>query len=419
MEKVELLAPAGNMTKLKTAFLFGADACYLGGSQFGLRAKADNFTLEEMKEAVEIANRLNKKIYVTVNILPRDDDMSQMLNYVRKLHGVGVHAVIISDIGFFNLVREEIPELDIHVSTQANNLNSQTIKFWAKNGATRVNLARELSLSEIGKINSTLLKDGIDCELEAFAHGSMCMAYSGRCLISDFLADRPSNRGDCAQPCRWKYSLVEEKRPGEYMPVEETEHGTFIFNSKDLCMVEHIDKMIESGISSLKIEGRMKSEFYTAVVVRAYRIAIDEYYKNPTGYKNNVELHKELLGELSSVSHRNYSTGFYLGERGSQIYASASYIRDTQFIGTIEKCDKIADNMYEIMFYLRGDFNRGDTLEFVAPGDGVFKVTINEMYDEEDNAIDRAAKAMMVTRLRVPIFVAPGSVIRKRKAQED
>ena len=202
------------------------------------------------------------------------------------------------------------------------------------------------------------------------------------------------------------------------MPVEETEHGTFIFNSKDLCMVEHIDKMIESGISSLKIEGRMKSEFYTAVVVRAYRIAIDEYYKDPLGYKNKMDLHKELLEELSSVSHRDYSTGFYLGERGSQVYASASYIRDTQFIGTIEKCDKISDNMYEIMFHLRGDFNKGDTLEFVTPADGIFKETIHEMYDEEIYAIDRAAKAMMVTRLRVPFFAAPGSVIRKRKAQE-
>ena len=419
MNKVELLAPAGNMTKLKTAFLFGADAVYLGGSQFGLRAKADNFSFEEIEEAVKLANSLGKKIFVTLNILPREDDLSSMVKYAKKLHEIGVHAVIISDIGLFNMVHEEIPELDIHISTQANTLNSQTIKYWVKNGASRVNLARELSLEEISKISYGLKKLGVECDLEAFVHGSMCMAYSGRCLISDFLTGRSSNRGDCTQPCRWKYHVVEEKRPGEYMPLEETDNGTFMFNSKDLCMVEHIDKMIESGVTSLKIEGRMKSEFYTAIVVRAYRLAIDEYYKDPIGYKNNHTLHEELVAELSSVSHRDYSTGFYLGDRGEQVYTTSSYIRDTVFIGTIETCEEISHNSYETMFYLRGDFNKGDTLEFVTPEREIFKEKIDEMYNAEGESLNRAAQAMTEVRLNLPWYIKPGSIIRKRKIQEE
>ncbi|MBQ3848727.1 MAG: U32 family peptidase, partial [Clostridia bacterium] len=269
----ELLAPAGNFEKLKTAFMYGADAAYLGGTSFGLRAAAGNFTDEEIKEAIDLANGEGKKIYVTLNILPRTSELDELARYAEKLVKMGVHGAIISDIGAFMTVRKAAPDLPIHVSTQANNLNAATVRFWLENGAERVNLARELTVREIKEIDREL-KD-IPHELEAFVHGAMCMSYSGRCMLSDYLAGRSSNRGDCAQPCRWKYFLSEEKRPGEYMPVEESKEGTFIFNSKDLCMIEHIPELIDAGITSLKIEGRMKSFYYTAVVTSAYRHAID------------------------------------------------------------------------------------------------------------------------------------------------
>lgn len=337
-----------------------------------------------------------------------------MIQYAQKLYDLGVHGAIISDIGIFNAVRENVPGLDIHISTQANNLNSETIKYWVKNGASRVNLARELSLEEIKMISDKLKISGIKCDLEAFVHGSMCMAYSGRCLISDFLSSRSSNRGDCAQPCRWKYSVVESTRPNEYMPIEENDNGTFLFNSKDLCMVKYIPDMIDAGITSLKIEGRMKSEFYTAVTVRAYRIALDEYYKDPLGYRDNTDLHNELLSELMSVSHRDYSTGFYLGNKGEQVYGSASYKRDTDFIGTVSYCNK-KESGYEIIFNLRGAFNKGDVLEFVTTERYVNKHEINEMYNGEGIEIIRAANAMMETKINVPWYIEPGSLIRKRK----
>ena len=411
----ELLAPAGNFEKLKTAFMYGADAAYLGGTSFGLRAAAGNFTDEEIKEAIDLANGEGKKIYVTLNILPRTSELDELARYAEKLVKMGVHGAIISDIGAFMTVRKAAPDLPIHVSTQANNLNAATVRFWLENGAERVNLARELTVREIKEIDRDL-KD-IPHELEAFVHGAMCMSYSGRCMLSDYLAGRSSNRGDCAQPCRWKYFLSEEKRPGEYMPVEESKEGTFIFNSKDLCMIEHIPELIDAGITSLKIEGRMKSEFYIAVTVRAYRIALDEYFRDPEGYSKNKELLKELTGELESVSHREYSTGFYFGDRGSQIYGSSSYLRSCDFMGTVRSCEKSDDGSYDCVIIQRGNFKAGDVLEFVPPKGKMLSWQAAGMKNSEEEDIEAAPHAMMEVYVKLPEHMPEGTIVRRRKTR--
>lgn len=426
VKKPELLAPAGNMAKLKTAFLYGADAVYLGGERFGLRAQADNFSFDEIQEAVRLAETLKKKIYVTVNIVSRNRDLDFVVPYVKKLSEIGVHGVIVSDIGTFFMIREAVPEMPVHVSTQANNLNWRTVQFWLDHGAVRVNLARELSFDEIAEIHAKLAENMGEAYtgrrtpvLEAFVHGAMCMSFSGRCMLSDYMAGRSSNRGDCAQPCRWNYHLAEEQRPGEYMPVFEDDRGTFIFNSKDLCMIEYLPEFLRCGVGSLKIEGRMKSEFYTAVTVRAYRVAIDACVKDPAAYAVNTELKQQLLSELCAVSHRDYSTGFYLGGRGEQIYKSSSYVRDTDFIGVAEKSGVLPGETGEVFFTdirLRGAFQEGDILEFVMPDcDEIKTVCVKRMENENGEAILRAANAMMTVRI-FPMFPVPeGSVVRRRK----
>lgn len=412
MKKVELLAPAGNFEKLKTAFLYGADACYLGGQFFGLRANADNFTDDQMKEAVELANSLGKKVYVTCNILSRDADLPGVVEYAKFLDKIGVHGVIVADIGTFMLIRENCPNLPIHVSTQANNLNWKTIEFWLKNGATRVNLARELSLDEIREIDANLKINCPEClsgdepYLEAFVHGAMCMSFSGRCMLSDYMAGRSSNRGDCAQPCRWNYYVAEEKRPGEYMPIYENERGTFIFNSKDLCMLEHIEELVAAGPTSLKIEGRMKSEFYTATIVRAYRQAIDAIL---TGTFTDV-LKAELMSELTAVSHRDYSTGFYFGEKGSQIYSKSSYDKDTEFIGVSEACEN-----GRLSIRLRGAINEGDELEIISyDGSPVRKFKIFDLRLENGQKTERATIALSLVTCSFDDILPNGSMVRKR-----
>lgn len=416
--KPELLAPAGNFTKMKTAFMYGADAVYMGGHFFSLRSQAGNFSSDEMREAVKLANSLGKKIYITMNIISRDSDLDRIAEYARELYEIGVHGVIVADLGTFMLVRETVPKLPVHVSTQANNLNWRTIKFWLDNGAVRVNLARELSLEEIKGINDNLInncesvKNGNNGEpyLEAFVHGAMCMSFSGRCMLSDYMAGRSSNRGDCAQPCRWNYYVSEERRPGEYIQVEDNERGTFIFNSKDLCMAEYLPELMETGVGSLKIEGRMKSEFYTAVTVRAYRIAIDECFKDPEGYRNNKELKDEIMRELCSVSHRDYSTGFYLGDKGEQIYTTSSYLRDTDFIGVVEETSE-----NEMFLRVKGAFNKGETLEVVVPGVREI-VTVNAEYiiNEKGEALERAANPMALVKIPSDKRIVPGSVVRRR-----
>ena len=427
LKKCELLAPAGNPAKMETAFFYGADAVYLGGTRFGLRAGAGNFTDEEIEAAVRYANSLGKKIYVTLNILPRTYELAELSEYAKYLDSIGVHGVIVSDIGAFFTIRKAAPDLPIHVSTQANNLNAETVRFWHENGACRVNLARELTIEEIKTINDSL-KD-IPHELEAFVHGAMCMSYSGRCMLSDYLAGRSSNKGDCAQPCRWKYYLTEEKRPGEYMPIEEDPEGTFIFNSKDLCMVEYLPELIGAGVTSLKIEGRMKSEFYVAVTVRAYRAAIDEYYKDPEGYKDKKSFLTAIMSELTSVSHREYSTGFYLGQKGSQVYGSSSYIRTYDFAGTVASCSKTPSEdtgLYDCVIIQRGNFKKGEELEFLPPYDaardvpenglGALKWTADKMKNEEGEDIDAAPHATMKVFVRLPFYVSEGTVVRKKKS---
>lgn len=435
---IELLAPAGNAAKMRAAFDYGADAVYIGGDVFSLRANADNFTLHEIAEAVSYAESINKKIYVTMNIIARNADLDAMARYAKELSRAGVHGVIISDPGAFLTVKDAAPELQVHVSTQANNLNFRTCEHWYKMGASRVNLARELSLPEIAEINASLKMRDCPLELEAFVHGAMCMSYSGRCMLSDYFTARSSNRGDCAQPCRWNYSvaepdgettgeitagLIESSRPDDKLEVVENERGTFIFNSKDLCMIEHLKELKDAGVTSFKIEGRMKSEFYVAVTVRAYRMAIDAMERGTPIMPGTPEA-KELMREVCSVSHRDYCTGFYFGERGRQIYDTSSYKRDSDFIGTVDSCnvcdgtcEQAGDNAkaYRLTMTQRGTFSVGDRLEFVLPKGGILKHTVSKMYNEAGESIDRAPHAVMKVIFDVPFFVPGGCVIRRRK----
>lgn len=420
MKKPELLCPAGNMAKLKTAFRYGADAVYIGGGAFGLRARADNFTREEMDMAMKYAHELGKKVYVTMNILPRNDDLAPMAEYAKELSKIGADGVIVSDPGGFLTVREAAPDLKIHISTQANNLNWRTCKMWFDLGAERVNLARELSLKEIAEIRKKLLEHmGTELDetirLEAFVHGAMCMSFSGRCMLSDYMTSRSSNRGDCAQPCRWNYHIVEEQRPGQYMPVFENERGTFIFNSKDLCMLEYLPEMLEAGVDSLKIEGRMKSEYYTGVTVAAYRRAIDACCADPKNYRNNKALLNELMRELCMVSHRDYSTGFYLGARGEQVYTTSSYMRDGDFIGIVLSCDPLAEGGYLCKISQRGNFKQGDRVEFILPQASALAYTVEYMEDEKGQPIQTAPHAMMTVGIKLNFKVEPDTLVRRPK----
>lgn len=411
---IELLAPGGNKVKMKTAFDYGADAVYIGGDVFGLRANADNFTLDEIAQSVDYANSINKKIYVTMNIIARSHDLPEMAKYAKELKKAGVHGVIISDQGAFLTVKEAEPDLPIHVSTQANNLNWKTCEFWHKMGAVRVNLARELTLPEIAEIRKNLDERNCELELEAFVHGAMCMSFSGRCMLSDYFVNRSSNRGDCAQPCRWNYKIIETTRPDEILDIEENDRGTFLFNSKDLCMLKQLKAFKDAGVSSFKIEGRMKSEFYVAVTVRAYRVAIDMIEK---GEEISEETLEKLLSEVCSVSHRDYCTGFYLGDRGSQIYETSSYKRETDFIGTVDSCEADDDGNYILTMTQRGTFSVGDELEFVPAEGEIIKYTVGEMKNSVGEIIERAPHAMMQVTMKVSFKVAQGTVIRRRKAE--
>lgn len=421
---IELLAPAGNYQKMETAFLFGADSVYLGGEVFGLRANAGNFTDDEIRKAVRFADSIGKRVYVTVNILARNDDIDSIRNYVDVLYDAGVHGVIVSDIGVFLMIREMHPDLPVHVSTQANNLNYKTVEFWFKNGATRLNLARELSLDEIDFINKKLIEDipGIaergEPYLEAFVHGAMCMAFSGRCMLSDYLAGRSSNRGDCAQPCRWKYYISEEQRPGELFEIAESERGTFLFNSKDLAMIRYLPELISSGVRALKIEGRMKSEFYLATVVKAYRNAIDAFLDDPSGYTSNTELLDHLSSEIGSCSHREYSTGFYFGGKGSQIYSSSSYIRDTDYLGYVKDCVRSSQDSYKITLVQKGPFSEGESLEFLSP-DCVrpVSVTVRDLRDRFGMPQKAAVVPVEEYTFVSDEPVSRGSMLRRKKTK--
>jgi putative protease len=405
MDKVELLAPAGNLEKLKMAILYGADAVYLAGQEFGLRTASDNFTLEEMKTGVLFAHDRGRKVYLTMNIIPHNQDIKKAASFLEKAVETGIDAVIVSDPGMFSVVKKTIPELSIHISTQANITNIESVSFWHSIGASRVVLARELSLEEIEQI-----RDGVpnDMELEVFVHGAMCISYSGRCLLSNYLAGRDANKGDCAHPCRWKYYLTEEKRPGEYFPISENERGTFIFNSKDLCMIRHIPELIKSGVSSLKVEGRVKSAFYVATVVKAYREAIDAYY-----YEKPYKFREEWFEEITKVSNRDFTTGFFFNKptEADHNYATSSYIRNYDFVGIVKGYDN--ENGL-VLVEQRNRFKVGDTLEVMPPAGPVTKFTVTQMLDSEGNSISVAPHPQM--EIKLPMMPLPeNSILRVNK----
>lgn len=407
MNRIELLAPAGDLQKLKFALAYGADAVYCAGEIFGLRAGAKNFTTEELAEGVEYAHNMGKRVFLTLNIIPHNEDLDALKAYLESISHIPIDAFILSDPGTLLFVKEMRPEVEVHLSTQANNTNYLSAKFWQQQGVKRVILARELSFAEIAE---TVQHAPEGLELESFVHGAMCISYSGRCLLSNYMADRDANRGECAHPCRWKYALVEEKRPGEYYPVEENERGTFFFNSKDLCMIEHIPELIESGLASLKIEGRMKSLHYVANVVRVYRMALDAYYANPEGFVYDPQ----WMDEIKKASHREFTTGFYYNKPKSddQIYSNSTYIREYDFTGIVKSYDpetKLA------VLEQRGRMFVGEELEIIGPGMPAFNHVITEMYDGEMNPIEVAPHPQMTIIMRMEQPVGEYFILRRPK----
>ena len=387
MRKTELLIPAGSLEVLKTAVIFGADAVYIGGEAFSLRAKAKNFSLPEMEEGIRFAHERNVKVYVTANIFAHHRDIEEAGRYFEELRGMEEKpdALIISDPGLFSVAREVCPEMEIHISTQANNTNYKTYTFWNKLGAKRAVCARELSLSEIKEIRAHIPEE---MEIEAFVHGAMCISYSGRCLLSNYMTGRDANRGACTHPCRWKYAVVEESRPGEYLPVYENERGTFLFNSGDLCMIEHIPELIEAGIDSFKIEGRMKAALYVATVARTYRRAIDDCLKSEEIYRGNMEWYKREIGKCP---YRQFTTGFYFGKPGreSQIYDSSTYQSEAVYLGMIEGTDRRGYAHLE----QKNKFCAGDLIEIMKPDGRNIPVTVEAMEDEEGNPMENCPHA--------------------------
>lgn len=407
MKKVELLAPAGDLEKLKFAIAYGADAVYIGGQTFGLRAAAKNFSFEEMEEGVMFAHKRGRKVYATLNIIPHNEDLVALPEYLSRLEKMNIDAVIVSDPGTIAYIRKNHPDLEIHLSTQANTTNYLTAGFWHSQGIPRVVLARELSFREI---RETIEKSPPSLEFEMFVHGAMCISYSGRCLLSNYLAKRDANRGECAHPCRWQYRLVEEKRQGEYFPVSEDERGTYFFNSKDLCLIGDLREIIESGVGSLKIEGRMKSLYYVANVVRVYREAIDSYYADSEGYSYNPK----WLEELKKSSHRQYERGFFDGrpEGNAQIYDTASYERTYDFIGVVKGYDKDT-GLAEIE--QRNKFVIGDEIEVIKPGFKSFTQKVFKLYDSEMNPIKEAPHPKQKLFLGLEQEASAFDILRKKR----
>lgn len=405
MKKVELLAPAGDLEKLKMAIIYGADAVYLGGEAFGMRKASKNFSLDGIREGVEFAHERGKKVYVTLNIVPHDKDMEGIEDYAKELEAVGVDAFIVSDPGMFTVIRRTTPDMEIHISTQASVTNYETIMFWHSLGVRRIVLARELSLDEIMSIAAKLPQD---MDIEAFVHGAMCMSYSGRCLISNYMTGRDANMGDCAQPCRYKYNVVEEKRPGEYFPIVETEDGTFLFNSKDLCMLEYLPEVIGAGIYSLKIEGRVKSSYYVATVIRSYRMALDAYNADPENYKYD----EAWLDEIKKVSHRDFTTGFFFQKPGpdDHVYGTSSYLRGYDFVGMVLDYDSESGIA---TVEQRNRMFAGEEIEIFGPGKDYFKQKIDKMWDEEMNEIQVAPHAQQILKIKVEQPVERFDLIRK------
>lgn len=406
----ELLIPASCLEVLKVAVIYGADAVYIGGEAFGLRAKAKNFSLEEMKEGVAFAHSRGAKVYVTANILAHNRDLEGVRRYFEELRDVGMDALIISDPGVFMLAKELLPDIELHISTQANNTNYGTYQFWHKLGAKRVVSARELSLEEIREIRANIPEE---LEIETFVHGAMCISYSGRCLLSSFLTGRDANQGACTHPCRWKYALVEENRPGEYMPVFENDRGTYIFNSKDLCMIEHIPEILSVGIDSMKIEGRMKTALYVAAVARTYRLAIDDCLKDPEYYRSRIPFYRE---EIAKCTYRQFTTGFFFGrpDEHSQIYENNTYMKEYTYLGLIG--EKNERGMYRME--QRNKFSVGEEVEVMKPDGRNLIVQVHAIEDEEGNPQGSAPHPKQILYVDMQCELEEYDIVRRKEEKE-
>ena len=404
-KKPEILAPANSLEVLKTAVEYGADAVYIGGEMYGLRAKAKNFSAEDMKKGIEYAHSRGKKVYVTANITAHNRDLEGVRTYFHELKDIQPDALIISDPGVFSIAREVCPEIDIHISTQSNNVNYTTFRFWKDQGAVRVVTARELSLEEIGDIRDNIPED---LEIETFVHGAMCISYSGRCLLSNYFTGRDANLGACTHPCRWKYYIMEEKRPGEYLPVEENERGTYIFNSKDLCMIEHIPELVKAGIDSFKIEGRMKTALYVAVVSRTYRMALDDYFEDPEKYEKNIPYYKE---EIAKCTYRQFTTGFFFGPTSheSQIYDHNTYVKGYVYLGMISRKDSDGSGVFE----QKNKFSVGDEVEIMKPSGENIRTRVLALRDEDGNEMENCPHPGQSITICTECALEPFDIIRK------
>lgn len=405
MSKIELLAPAGDFERLQAAVAYGADAVYMGGTAFGLRAAAKNFEAPQMVEAIKYAHNHGVRAYVTVNIFAHNSDIEQMTDYLKELEAIAADALIISDPGVFDLARDVVPNIELHISTQANTTNYRSVLFWAKLGVRRVILARELSLKEITEISE---KTGGQIQLEAFVHGSMCMAYSGRCLLSAYMNGRDANRGACSNNCRFKYALVEELRPGEYFPISEEAEGTYILNSKDLCMIEYIPAMAAAGLSCLKIEGRMKTPYYVATVTRAYRRAIDDFAADPLMYEAKKG---QYLAEVLKSANRDFYTGFYTGKPGSegQVFDGTTHRKTYDFVGIVKNYDEVTKIA---TIEQRNRFCIGDSVEFFRANGEDFCQEISDMHDINGNVVEVARHAQQILQIKTERAVAPFDILR-------
>lgn len=408
MRNIELLSPCGDFERLKLALKFGADAVYLAGEMFGMRTNPSNFDADELKNAVELAHSLGKKVYLTCNTLPRNDEIEKLPDFLKYAEQIGIDAFIIADIGVMAMAKKYAASVDIHMSTQVGIVNYQTANTLYEMGASRIVTARELSLDEIKVIRD---KTPSDLEIEVFVHGAMCMSFSGRCILSDYMTHRDANRGDCAQPCRWKYHLVEETRPGQYFPINEEKNGTYIFNSRDLCMIEHIPELVNAGVDSFKIEGRAKSEYYTAIVTYAYRNAIDEYLKNPS---NDFKVPQWILDEMEKMSHREYTTGFNFGPiKNGQVTDTGGYIRNWDVCALFKE---YKDG--RLVVSQRNRFFEGDELEVVEPNKKPYKLVVADLYNEDDEEkVDVANKATNTYSFKCDIPISSDAIFRRQRTE--
>ncbi|MCI9059763.1 MAG: U32 family peptidase [Lachnospiraceae bacterium] len=410
MKKPELLIPASSLEVLKVAVIFGADAVYIGGEAFGLRAKAKNFSLDDMREGIQFAHQHQVRVYVTANILAHNQDLAGVREYFTELNEIKPDALIISDPGVFTLAKEVCPEVEVHISTQANNTNYETYRFWHRLGAKRVVSARELSLTELSELRSHIPDE---LEIETFIHGAMCISYSGRCLLSNYFTGRDANQGACTHPCRWKYAVVEETRPGEYLPVYENERGTYIFNSRDLCMIEHIPELVHAGIDSFKIEGRMKTALYVAAVARTYRRAIDDYFVSEETYRANMPWY---LDQIVNCTYRQFTTGFFFGkpDETSQIYDNNTYVKEYTYLGIVGEINEEGFCRIE----QRNKFSVGETIEVMKPDGTDIPVIVKRIQDQDGNEMESAPHPKQILYIDLGQPLAKFDILRRQEKEE-